>query len=194
MRTQNQKEEYNRRRSEKYADDAEYRAKRLNNHQRWREKNRERDLEKKRAHYAENKEALREKAKEYRLANKDLVSQRRKAYYEANRAKILAECKARRTGKPRGEKERNNGLKPTGFTLRMKEQAIEVQSGKCGICGVDLKSIPEKHIHADHCHISGTPRGVLCISCNHGLGRFKDDIERLRSAINYLMYPPLMSR
>lgn len=55
--------------------------------------------------------------------------------------------------------------------------------GKCAICA----SPRGKRNHAlDHCHTTGKLRGVLCVNCNQGLGHFKDDVERLRKAIQYL--------
>ena len=38
----------------------------------------------------------------------------------------------------------------------------------------------------DHNHITGAFRGWLCHSCNRALGNFKDNIELLTSAVNYL--------
>ena len=38
----------------------------------------------------------------------------------------------------------------------------------------------------DHCHNKGEVRGLLCYSCNIALGLFKDDINKLKSAISYL--------
>ena len=38
----------------------------------------------------------------------------------------------------------------------------------------------------DHCHSTGKIRGLLCDRCNHGLGHFKDDINLLIKAIEYL--------
>lgn len=51
----------------------------------------------------------------------------------------------------------------------------------CALCG-------ESHskMVIDHCHTTGKVRGVLCDPCNVGLGHFRDDIERLKNAINYL--------
>lgn len=60
---------------------------------------------------------------------------------------------------------------------------IEKQNGRCPICG---KKITLKNSHIDHCHESGVVRGVLCISCNTGIGFFKDSIDVLGKAITYL--------
>lgn len=56
------------------------------------------------------------------------------------------------------------------------------QLGKCAICSEEL---PEKP-HTDHSHDTGKFRGILCRSCNIGLGHFQDDPTRLRSAAEYL--------
>ncbi len=38
----------------------------------------------------------------------------------------------------------------------------------------------------DHCHKTGKIRGLLCASCNGGLGLFKDNPQALANAILYL--------
>jgi hypothetical protein len=42
------------------------------------------------------------------------------------------------------------------------------------------------NLHLDHCHGSGELRGILCLSCNQGLGNFADDPARLERAAAYL--------
>lgn len=54
------------------------------------------------------------------------------------------------------------------------------QMDRCAICGVDEK------LNIDHCHETGTVRGLLCGGCNRGLGQFGDSLERMRSAVSYM--------
>lgn len=44
----------------------------------------------------------------------------------------------------------------------------------------------DKELDIDHCHETGIIRSLLCNRCNQALGLFKDDIESLKKAINYL--------
>ena len=57
------------------------------------------------------------------------------------------------------------------------------QDGKCAICHEEFN---EKPFHVDHCHESGKVRGLLCHTCNVGLGSFHDNKTKLLEAINYL--------
>jgi hypothetical protein len=63
---------------------------------------------------------------------------------------------------------------------------IEEQKGACAICQTDLSVLSPQTVHVDHCHSSGKLRGVLCGSCNTGLGMFKDSLALLEQAQNYL--------
>lgn len=57
---------------------------------------------------------------------------------------------------------------------------------ECPIC--KKRTIPglTSKVVLDHNHITGKPRSWICDSCNTGLGRFKDDINTMYDAINYL--------
>src|SRR5258708_7130361 len=55
------------------------------------------------------------------------------------------------------------------------------QKGCCPICENDLEK-PQ----IDHCHKTGEVRGILCKSCNIGIGFFKDNPTVCRRAASYL--------
>jgi hypothetical protein len=57
---------------------------------------------------------------------------------------------------------------------------IEAQGGLCAICGTR----PAEHV--DHDHSTGAVRGILCFTCNVGLGNFDEDTDRMRLAIDYV--------
>ena len=57
---------------------------------------------------------------------------------------------------------------------------------KCPICNKNTIPGLTSKVVLDHDHLTGKPRAWICDSCNTGLGRFKDDIETLKNAINYL--------
>lgn len=73
-----------------------------------------------------------------------------------------------------------------GVTPEMYDVMYEAQGGKCAICGTTDPGGKRARFSIDHCHTSGAIRGLLCVSCNSGLGYFKDDMGRLNAAITYL--------
>ena len=63
------------------------------------------------------------------------------------------------------------------------DELLKRQDGKCAICG----RIPSKrHFAIDHNHKTDVVRGLLCHSCNVGLGHFRDSVELLEAAKVYL--------
>lgn len=69
-----------------------------------------------------------------------------------------------------------------GITRDDWEVMVAEQGGRCAICG----QIPHRTLAVDHDHVTGKIRGLLCDSCNNGLGRFRDDPIALRTAAQYL--------
>lgn len=76
-------------------------------------------------------------------------------------------------------------LNKYGFTPGLYEQRLEEQGNACAICKTQEPG-GRGQFHADHDHKTGKPRGVLCHSCNVSLGGFKDNLEALVAAIEYL--------
>ena len=75
--------------------------------------------------------------------------------------------------------------KAYGKTADEVDEIVELQAGRCLICKVEL---PERlgSRHLDHDHVTGKVRGVLCIDCNHGIGKLKDSPDLLLRAVVYL--------
>jgi hypothetical protein len=179
----------------------------------YREKHRSKIAQIQRAYYQKYKDRLRRYAKEYNLRNKDQVSQQRKEhyqlnreakirksreYYQANKAAIQRKNTERRrryrqTPEGRAALQRENRRRYQAirdWTLRKKfgigieqfEELLKKQHHRCAICGV--KEDGQK-LDVDHCHKTKKVRGLLCRSCNIGLGMFKDDQKILHAAYLY---------
>lgn len=76
-------------------------------------------------------------------------------------------------------------LEKYGLDYNSYMDLLKKQNYKCKVCKTQNKSY-EKSLSVDHCHKTGRVRGLLCSSCNIGIGHFKDSIELLQSAIEYL--------
>ncbi len=102
----------------------------------------------------------------------------------AKRRRQENEARARRDPKRLRQIGRDSKLKQLyGITRAEYNVMLDFQGGGCAICGCDNG----KHRMAvDHDHRSGKIRGLLCHSCNLGIGQFGEDTERLRKAANYL--------
>lgn len=76
-------------------------------------------------------------------------------------------------------------LKKTyGITMEDKIKMRDYQNNKCYICENIFDN--DKSAFVDHCHVTKKVRGLLCHHCNSGLGYFKDNINYLKKAIQYL--------
>lgn len=106
-----------------------------------------------------------------------------KKYYIKKRTKILAYKKKYRDAKRHIEAKYN--LQTSYANM------VANQGGLCATCG---KEPDERGLHVDHdhacCNVSKScgkcVRGLLCHSCNAGLGLLNDSIETLQNMIKYL--------
>jgi len=57
---------------------------------------------------------------------------------------------------------------------------------ECPVCRKRTIAGITSKVVLEHDHHTGKPGGWICDSCNTGLGRFKDDIKLLKSAIEFL--------
>jgi hypothetical protein len=69
-----------------------------------------------------------------------------------------------------------------GLSLEQYEELKAKYNGMCFLCD---KYEGDK-LHIDHCHETNKVRGMLCGSCNRGLGLLKDNVEVLKRAVKYL--------
>ncbi len=123
--------------------------------------------------------------------------------YEKSRdvKKKRTQMKVWRTANParcRYNKQAEKSRNPEAFKSKCKDRALKraygisycdylsmlsKQGGTCAIC----RRIPdEETLFVDHSHSTGLIRGLLCKSCNTGIGFFKEDVESLGRAIRYL--------
>jgi hypothetical protein len=74
-----------------------------------------------------------------------------------------------------------------GLTLDQRDALLAAQCGLCLICAASIRFCgPGRGAAVDHCHATGKVRGVLCSTCNRGLGLFKESARVLRRAAVYV--------
>ena len=69
-----------------------------------------------------------------------------------------------------------------GITGTDYQRMLDGQNNRCAICGGDSAG---RRLHVDHCHATGSVRGLLCSACNTSLAVVEDE-EFLRLARAYL--------
>lgn len=121
------------------------------------------------------------------MPHKDAIARRtwKREYNRKNRERVNAAERARRAANP--ELFMATKLRYRyNIDYEQYKALMEKQSGLCAICK------ERAAVDIDHDHKTDVVRGLLCRSCNVGLGQFKDDIEMLEKALAYLRHwmPP----
>lgn len=108
------------------------------------------------------------------------------------RYRSCGRCTQCRSEKERGREGSRRLPTKVARSLRItrddRDRMLAAQGGRCAIC----RSAEPNHQFGwaiDHDHLTNKVRGILCPSCNIGLGCFKDSPLRLRRAIQYLANP-----
>ena len=114
-----------------------------------------------------------------RVQQNEYIEKNRKEIYTKNNEAYDEEAKKKR---------RNRAYKSKyGITLDTYNEMLEEQDNVCVICG-ESEVLEGRSLAVDHCHTTGQVRGLLCQSCNTGLGQFKDNPALLENAVSYLEY------
>lgn len=94
------------------------------------------------------------------------------------RRPICKKCYSKKKGiKPKKRKE---------FESKNPKPAIG-QNFKCPICHRKFKRQYQNDVVLDHNHKTGAIRGYICGSCNVSIGKFKEDVNILKRAIDWLL-------
>lgn len=90
------------------------------------------------------------------------------------------------------EKVRDQALRATfGISLDDYNRMLGEQNGVCAICGKPenrkgRNGTNVRQLAVDHCHDTSKIRGLLCSSCNQGIGFMDHKVDILMRAIDYL--------
>lgn len=127
-----------------------------------------------------NPEKARQAVKDWVARNPELDKARHTAWKKAHpeRGKI---GQRRRYWKNPELARVKNICKKHCISLVTYKQMLTQQKNCCAICAVEMKPAC-----VDHCHKTGQIRGLLCRTCNSGVGHLQDSLDILESACEYL--------
>lgn len=135
------------------------------------------DIEKRREHH-------RKYNREYKLKFPEKVRENNRKYNlnrkpRTSNSQVLQKA-AQKYRKAHPDQIKKFRLKKYNLTLEEFNSIFEQQRGVCAICSASMP------LAVDHNHETDVVRGLLCRSCNCGLGMFKDSAVLLNQAIQYL--------
>jgi hypothetical protein len=105
--------------------------------------------------------------------------------YKQSEARRESDRKYRKSAKGKLGRRRKLLRDNYGMTLEHYEALKNKQNNLCAVCGNEQ---PRRPLDVDHCHATNKIRGLLCNSCNVGLGAFKDSFALLEKAAIYLRF------
>jgi len=124
----------------------------------------------------------------YNRRNKEEIKKKRRAYYQRNREEMVQKARDKRKNTHPDMKRNASYMRSFGITLEQVDAMEKAQDGKCAICRGAPKGKTEstKRLYVDHCHSTKKIRSLLCHECNIAIGKFKENIEVMERAAQYL--------
>lgn len=121
----------------------------------------------------------------YREFHRNETPDQREKRYAKQREVYRANPLAHRDG----YLQRTYGIGQAGY-----DEMLRAQGGRCLICASDDPGGDRRFFAVDHNHkccpgkksCGKCVRGLLCMNCNQGLGKFRDDVNLMARAIAYL--------
>ncbi len=114
------------------------------------------------------KSCYRKQSKQYNVKNRETRATYFKEYRRLNTEKI----------------KEARFIKEYGLTYADRDGILQSQGSRCAICRIVFSE--NKKPQMDHCHVTNKVRGILCVSCNIGLGHLGDTTDSLKAAYEYL--------
>ena len=127
---------------------------------------------------------------EFALGNGEMNAIERMRHYNKLPARKAADRARKRALYAESEHIRSaalekNAIRNYGLTRKEIFNLFEAQGYSCALCG---GTDPGSAIGwcVDHDHATKKVRGILCIACNHGLGKLGDCVAGIEAALTYL--------
>lgn len=121
-----------------------------------------------------NREKIVQKGKKYRSENYEMLKIKKAADFQKNKQRYQDNWK-------------KHVLRYRyGITVDQYNKILKDQGGVCKICKKVRLSAQQKRMGVDHCHETDKIRGILCDWCNMGISKFADNVELMQEAIKYL--------
>ncbi len=182
------REQESERARKRYAEDPEYRARKLAANRAYQRKNRQQIAARQRENFLSRRQKDRKRYAEdadYRAR----TLAKNMAYYRSRREELIArrrerwwsdpEFRARQVARFREKRH----MLMYGLTAEDYQRLLAAQNGACAVC--NEKS--ERRLCVDHCHATGEVRGLLCSNCNTAIGLLDDDPDRMLAAALYVL-------
>lgn len=136
-----------------------------------------------RTKYAQDSQTEIVNARNWATKNADKVKEYRRRSFQKNKDKLNAKQKDRYHNLSKEQKREVLLKKKYKLSLEEFKNLILLQNSRCLICEVVFSS---DKLVVDHCHTSGTVRGLLCNNCNMALGLIHENLRTAEGLVKFI--------